>query len=208
MSDPGTAEEGVPRRLRFACACASAAEVADDPWTPVAKDGKLNDGTKELILNGVYGRPRTTAQLAQILGLSAPGVHRHVSELLTSELIREVEVPPEERGWSVERYYAPNFPVVLAADRQRFAPALDELAAAMAQAFLAQQAALADAFAGTSLAAQGAVLDDVLHYLYTTALRLARARLQADGLLPPPPAHRDGSQWLWWAEEAPAGEGR
>lgn len=201
--DEATAAGGGTSLLRFACACASGADIVDDPWTPVAKAGKLNDGTKELILNAVYRRPRTVALLAQALGLSAPAVHRHVTEMLASELIREVEVPAAERSWSVERYYAPNFPIVLAADRQLFMTVLDELAEEVAGAFRARQAALSETFSRTSLPTRGESLDDLLHYLYATAVRRARARLQADGLLPLPPPHRDGSRWTWWAEEAP-----
>ena len=46
--------------------------------------GAVPTSPKELILNALYRQPRTTAQLAQILGLSAPAVHRHVAELLDS----------------------------------------------------------------------------------------------------------------------------
>src|SRR5688572_29228972 len=47
------------RHLRFACACASALSGPDDPWVAVARDGKLSDGTKELVLNATYRQPRT-----------------------------------------------------------------------------------------------------------------------------------------------------
>jgi hypothetical protein len=59
-SSPG---DGVPG-LRFACACASAAPVAEDPWVAISQQRKLNDGTKERILNAIYREPRTVAQLA------------------------------------------------------------------------------------------------------------------------------------------------
>src|SRR5215211_6912875 len=94
--------------LRFACACTSAAPVAEDPWVAISQQNKLNDGTKERILNALYRRPRTIAQLAQHLGLSAPAVHRHVAELLASELIREVDAPEDGRRSALERYYRPN----------------------------------------------------------------------------------------------------
>ena len=98
MSDESGFQNSILARLGFACACASAVKVVDDPRSPVARAGTLNDGTRELILKAVSRRPRTTAQLAQLLGLSAPAVHRHMTELPASELIREVEVRPEERG--------------------------------------------------------------------------------------------------------------
>ncbi len=187
--------------LRFACACASAAPIAEDPWVAISQQRKLNDGAKELILNSLYRRPRTIAQLAQVLDLSAPTVHRHVAGLLASELIREVDAPGDGRRSPLERYYVPNFPVVLAADRAALQPVLNDLANAIVAAFRQRHGALSDAFARSSLPGRGEPLEALLHYLYATAARLARARLEAEGVLPPWPEHADGSRWVWWAEE-------
>ena len=206
MADGASSPVDGNRRLRFACSCASAGSVIDDPWAAVPHGGKLNDGTKELILNAVYRRPRTIAQLAQRLGISPPAVHRHVAALLADELIREVDVPATERGSAVERYYRPNFPVVLAADRETLQPVLEDLADEIAEAFRRRQGALADAFARTTLPARGEPFAALLHYLYATAARMARARMEAEGVLPPWPEHADGSRWIWWAEEGPETE--
>src|SRR5688500_14757189 len=102
---PGFDEQ---RWLRLACSCASATAVMSDPWAAIAHDGKLNDGTKELILNALAAQPRTITQLADLLGISTPGVHRHVTDLLASELIREVEPPTDGRRSGVERFYQPT----------------------------------------------------------------------------------------------------
>jgi DNA-binding transcriptional ArsR family regulator len=206
MTDRPAPSGADPRLLRFACSCASAADVADFPWTAISKQRKINDGTKELILNAIHDRPLTIAQLAQRLGLSAAAVHRHVAELLGSELIREAPVAESERRSSLERYYRPNFPVVLAADRLTFLPILEELAQVFAAAFRAEQQSLEEAFARTSLPARGENFEALLHYLYTAASRLARERLEAEGVLPAWPDHGDGSRWLWWAEEPPETE--
>jgi DNA-binding transcriptional ArsR family regulator len=197
LSPPGDGAQG----LRFACACASAAPVAEDPWVAISQQRKLNDGTKERILNALHRRPRTIAQLAQVLNLSAPTVHRHVAELLTSELIREVAAPQDGRRSALERYYHPNFPVVFAADRAALQPVLNDLANAVVAAFRERHDALADAFASTSLPTRGESFEALLHYFYATAVRLARERLEAEGDLPPWPEHTDGSRWVWWAEE-------
>ena len=167
----------------------------------IVNQRKLNDGTKELILNALFPQPRTSAQLAQQLGLSPPAVHRHVMELLASELIREVAPPTDGRRSGVARYYGPTFPIVLAADREALQPALDELALGIAAIFRAEQAALMRTFAETSLPARGESFAALLHYLYATATRMARERLEATGDLPPWPEHDDGSRWVWWAEE-------
>jgi len=188
-------------RLRFACACASAVPIGAEPWVAIVNQRKLNDGTKELILNAIYDQPRTITQLAELLGISAPAVHRHVVDLLGDELIQEVD-PAAQRSRGGERYYRPNFPVVLAADRTALQPVLEDLAADIAAAFGRRQNALANALAQTSLPARGEPVEMLLHYLYATATRLARARLEADGALPAWPEHADGSRWIWWAEEA------
>ena len=206
MTDQPSSPGDGAQVLRFACACTSAAPVAEDPWVAISQQRKLNDGTKELILNALSRQPRTVAQLAQLLGLSAPAVHRHVAELLVSELIREVAAPEDGRRSALERYYRPNFPIVLAADRAALQSVLDELADGIAANVRAQQAALAQAFERTSLPARGESFEALLHYLYATAARLARERLEAAGDLPPWPEHADGSRWVWWAEEPPETE--
>jgi DNA-binding transcriptional ArsR family regulator len=168
----------------------------------VSQQRKLNDGTKERILNALYRRPRTIAQLAQQLDLSPPTVHRHIMELLANELIREVDAPADGRRSAVERYYQPNFPVVVSADRAALEPVLSELADTFAAAFQAGHDDLDAAFARTSLPARGESFEALLHYFYATAARLARKRLEAEGVLPAWPEHADGSRWVWWAEEA------
>jgi DNA-binding transcriptional ArsR family regulator len=187
--------------LRFACACVSAAPVSEDPWVAISQQHKLNNGTKELILNALYRQPRTTAQLAQVLGLSAPAVHRHVAELLASELIREVAAPEDGRRSALERYYLPNFPVVLAIDQAAFQPALDALADAFSEAFRDRMGPLAEAFQRTSLPAREQPFEKLLHYFFAAAARMARAKLEVTGDLPAWPEHDDGSRWVWWAEE-------
>jgi hypothetical protein len=195
-------------RLRFACACASAFPSGEDPWVAIVNQRKLNDGTKELILNAIYRQPRTITQLAELLGISAPAVHRHVVDMLADDLIQEVDLAPPQRSRGSERYYRPNFPVVLAADRDALQPVLEDLAADIAAVFQQRQEALANALAETSLSARGEPVELLHHYLYATATRLARARLEAAGSLPPWPEHADGSRWIWWAEEAPETEVR
>jgi AcrR family transcriptional regulator len=195
-------------RLRFACACASAVPSGEDPWVAIVNQRKLNDGTKELILNAIYRQPRTITQLAELLGISAPAVHRHIGDMLADDLIQEVDLAAPQRSRGSERYYRPNFPVVLAADRDALQPVLEDLAANIAAVFQQRQEALANALADTSLPARGEPVELLHHYLYATATRLARARLEAAGSLPPWPEHADGSRWIWWAEEAPETEVR
>jgi DNA-binding transcriptional ArsR family regulator len=201
MTDQLAAPDDHLRTLRFACSCASAAPVTADPWAAIAKQGKLADGTKELILNALHQRPRSVTQLSAVLDLSAPAVHRHVIELLGSELIHEVPVPSSQRRSPTERHYRPNFPIVRAADRQALQPVLEQLAETFAGVFRARQDELVIAFTRTSLSAHGERFEVLLHYLFAAATRLARARLELTGDLPPWPEHGDGSRWVWWGEE-------
>ena len=83
MTDRPSSRVDDDHRLRFACACASAVPIAEDPWVAIVSQRKLNDGTKELILNAIYRQPRTITQLAELFGISAPAVHRHVVEMLS-----------------------------------------------------------------------------------------------------------------------------
>jgi hypothetical protein len=206
MTDAPSSRVDDDHRLRFACACASAVPIGEDPWVAIVNQRKLNDGTKELILNAIYRQPRTITQLADLLGISAPAVHRHVVDMLADDLIQEVDLAAPQRSRGSERYYRPNFPVVLAADRDALQPVLEDLAADIAAAFRRRHAALTNALADSSLPARGEPVELLRHYLYATATRLARARLEADGALPPWPDHADGSRWIWWAEEAPETE--
>jgi DNA-binding transcriptional ArsR family regulator len=206
MTDARSSHVDDDHRLRFACACATAVPVAEDPWVAIVNQRKLNDGTKERILNAIYRQPRTITQLAELLGISAPAVHRHISDMLGDELIQEVDLAAPERSRGSERYYRPNFPVVLAGDHAMLQLVLEDLAADIAAAFRRRQNALPNAFAQTSLPARGEAFETMLHYIYATATRLARERLEAAGELPPWPEHADGSRWVWWAEEAPETE--
>jgi DNA-binding transcriptional ArsR family regulator len=206
MTDKTSSHDEPDRRLRFACQCASAVPVAEDPWVAIPRQRKLNDGTKELILNLIHRQPRTITQLADLLGISAPAVHRHITELIAGELIREVDAPADGRRSGPKRYYAPNFPIVLATDRAVLQPILENLAIDIAAAFRGHREALAAAFAQTTLSESEGSFETLLHYLYATAVRTARAQLEAESGLPPWPEHADGSRWVWWAEEAPARE--
>ena len=77
--------------LRFPCECVSAQGGYSDPWAGISQNRLLPDGTKEEILNSLSREPKTTAQLAKELDLSQPSIHRHIGEMMVSELLRESE---------------------------------------------------------------------------------------------------------------------
>jgi DNA-binding transcriptional ArsR family regulator len=186
--------------LRFACDCVSARRGAcSDPWAGVAKNKLLMDGTKEEIINLVAEEPRTISQLAESLDLSAPSVHAHIGDMMRSELLRESE--EWEKQHPTERYYEPNFPVVKPGERAEFEKLCGEMAAQVADLFARRQPQLEQAFARTDLAARGWEFADVAHYLFARVQREARALLEGRGHLPPPAEHRNGAEWVFWAEQ-------
>lgn len=77
--------------LRFPCECVSSSPGGySDPWAEITRNKLLPNGTKEQILNVLAKGPKTITQIAEALGLSGPSIHTHISDLLRSELLREV----------------------------------------------------------------------------------------------------------------------
>jgi|SRR5215472_8778808 len=188
------------KTLKFPCECVSAKSGYSDPWAGIAQYGLLPDGTKELILNEVARQPKTIAQLAKELGLSQPSIHAHIDEMTTSELLREsVEM---EKRYPTERYYEPNFPVLKAGDRDEFLGICNDLSERVASLFEKRCAQMEKLFAETSVAGRGWEFADVNQYLYAQVQRGARELLEERGLLAPRARHRNGVDWVFWAEEA------
>ena len=170
-----------------------------DPWACVAKNKLLPNGTKEDILNLVYEQPKTIAQLAKELDLSQPTIHRHINEMMASELLRESE--EWERKYPTERYYEPNFPVFKTEECAEFRTLCEEMAQQLADLFEQRRASMEQAFRKTSLAAHGWELSDVTQCFYANMYRGARTLLEKRGLLSPRQKHANGAEWIFWAEE-------
>jgi hypothetical protein len=190
--------------LRFACDCVSAGKGRyTEPWAAISKNRLLPNGRKEEILNLVALEPRTISQLAHELELAPPSVHTHVNEMMESELLRESK--EWEKLHPKERYYEPNFPVVWADDRVEFEKICREMSAQFVQVFEKGQAKIEQAFNKTRLAEQGWQFADLAQYFYACIQRGARNRLEENGTLPPAEKHKNGVEWLFWAEEAETG---
>ena len=197
-----TVPEGF-KGLRFPCECVSSRRGGySEPWAAVAKNKLLPDGTKEEILNLVAREPGTISQLAETLGLSAPSVYAHVSEMLKSELLREAV--EWEKTHPAERYYEPNFPVIKEAEAEELCQLCDELAVKIADLFRKHRRKLEKAFGETPLAERGWDFAEVAQFIYASAQRRARGLLEQDGVLAPPKPHRNGVEWVFWAEEPQA----
>jgi DNA-binding Lrp family transcriptional regulator len=189
--------------LRFACECISARRGGySDPWASIAKDKLINDGTKEEILNLVARDPKTISQLAEALGLSAASIHKHITEMAESELLREST--ERERKHPAERYYEPNFLVVKARDHAEFDVLCRDMAERIADLFEKNCPQLERALSKTDLTNQGWAFSDLTQYLYARTQRGARELLEQRGALPPRQEHPNGAKWIFWAEEPKA----
>jgi DNA-binding transcriptional ArsR family regulator len=185
--------------LEFPCECVSSERGYSDPWAGVAQNKLLPDGTKEEILNILAKEPKTIAQIAQFLNLSQPSVHRHINEMVASELIRESA--EWERRYPAERYYEPNFPVVTAEVRAQFESLCGELARRMADMFEERHRKMESAFKKSGLEEKGWSYPEIAQYLYAKVQRGARALLEERGELSTRKKHLNGVEWIFWAEE-------
>jgi DNA-binding transcriptional ArsR family regulator len=199
MSSPEGKE---PRILQFACDCVSHLhQPMRDPWSYVTRAGLISSETKEIILNKTYREPKTVTQLAKEIGLSQPAIYKHVQELLASDMMREAALPDAEKTYRVEKYYEPNFPILLEEDVAQLEPVCREIAERITEVYWEHREDLENAFAGGSLEKRGYSLEDILDYLYSKIRRIGRSLLDEQGFFPELPEHRDGSRWVYWAEE-------
>jgi len=198
MSVPGDREG-----LRFPCECVSGRRSGySDPWAAIAKNKLLPDGTKEEILNLVAREPKTISQLAEALSLSPPSVFTHVNDMMKSELLRESA--EWEKKHPSERYYEPNFPVFRAEECAEFEAVCQEMTEQVAALFEKKRPQMERAYRKTGFASRGWELTDVTQCLYANMQRTARTLLEERGLLRQREKHKNGAEWVFWAEEPKA----
>lgn len=192
--------------LRFPCECVSS-RTGDysDPWAEITKNKLLPNGTKEEILNILAQEPSTITQIAEALGLAAPSVHTHVSDMLRSELLREAV--EWQKTHPAERYYEPNFPVFKAEECEEFIALCEEMSKELVTIFEKRRPKMERAFSKTGLSQQGWKLTDITQCLFANMYRGARTQLERRGLLSSRKKHANGARWVFWAE-APETNGR
>lgn len=193
------------KSLRFPCECVSAGPGGySDPWADITKRKLLPNGTKEQILNLVSREPKTISQLAEALNLSPPSVYTHINDLMKSELLRESE--EWEKKYPTERYYEPNFPVFKAEECAEFMALCQEMSQEVSALFEKNGKKIERAFRQTSLPKKGWELSDITQCLYANMQRSARTLLERRGVLSPRQKHKNGAEWIFWAEEPDAGK--
>ena len=188
--------------LLFPCECVSAKQGRySDPWAEITKNKLLPNGTKEEILNLLAHEPNTITQIAEQLGLSAPSVHTHITEMVRSELLREAV--EWEKTHPAEKYYEPNFPVFKAEECAEFRGLCEEMSKELVKLFEKKRQKMERAFSKTGLSTHGWELSDVTQCLFANMYRGARTQLEQRGLLATREKHANGAQWIFWAEEPP-----
>jgi DNA-binding transcriptional ArsR family regulator len=186
--------------LRFPCECVSSkAGGYSDPWAGITRNRLLPNGTKEEILNILAQGPNTVTQIAEELGLSAPSVHTHVRDMLGSELLREAL--EWEKSHPAERYYEPNFPVIKDDEAKDLCKLCDTLARTVAELFKKQRRNLEKAYSDTPLPDRGWEFSDIAQFVFANVQRRAREELEKEGMLASAKPHRNGVDWIFWAEE-------
>jgi len=183
--------------LEFSCSCINS---LDDPWSYVSRSGSLSSETRQIIINKIYKEPKTVTQLAKEIGLSQPAIHKHVVELLNEGLIKEVEVPENERAFKREKYYSPTFPVVLKSDLGILEPILMEIVEEVAAIIKKNEDRLKSGFDSTSMPKRLLAFEDLTFFLYKKIIDLTREKFEREGFFPEIPL-RKGEKWVFWAEE-------
>ncbi len=184
--------------LKFPCDCFTESEVCEEPWALIAKRGVFKGGTKEKILNLMHERPRTIAQLSELLELSQPTIHRHLSGLISGGLITNSK--DTQRTYTVERYYKPTFPVITEADQENFRGVVDEIAGDISRSFSSRAGTLRQLFEQSDAAKSGWEFEEFAQYLMQVASRTARRMLEEEGALASS-LHDSENGILFWATE-------
>ena len=186
--------------LLFPCECVSArTENYSDPWSPISRNRLFSDGTKEDIINLIADGPKTISQIAKALELSPPSVHKHINELVLSELIRDSN--EWEKLHPKERYYEPNFPVIDHVECAAMEEICREISDEFVRLFREARPRFEAAFQTTRLAKAGWTIEDVSQCLFARIQRSARRTLEESGSVKSAEPHRNGVSWSFWAEK-------
>lgn len=157
-------------------------------------------------MNLVAAGPKTISQLAKALKLSAPSIHKHINELLDSELLRDSL--EWEKLHPKERYYEPNFPIVNTADCAEMEAICGEISNTLVGLFEEARPRFEQAFQNTELVNKGWTLDDLSQCLFARIQRSARQKLEARGSVKPAQPHGNGVVWSFWAEQTERNNGK
>jgi len=125
----------------------------------------LNSETRRIILNKIYRTPLTGAHIADEIGISRPSISDHLRILRQAQIIKEADYDRDEKRYVVEKYYTPNFPVMLQEDREIVEGLAKEIGRKIAGLIQGYVERMEEIFAQTSPAKKGWALKDVYPYI-------------------------------------------
>ncbi len=166
-----------------------------NPWTYLVKPAVAK------ILEALHREgPLTVKQISESVGLSQTTVSRHVGDLIEIELLREVEVPEEERSYKVEKFYEPNFPIFSREDKERISQVKREVGERTAAVIIDNMDRLREVFESTSASSSGWSFEDlsIRHYMLQPS---SHKVLAERGYLSDPPERPGGNWWWVYGEE-------
>lgn len=125
----------------------------------------LSSETRRILLNKIYRKPMTGAHIADEIGISRASISDHLRILREAGIIKEAEFGRDEKRYVVEKYYTPNFPVMLLEDREMVEDLAREIGGRIAGLIEQYVERMEEVFSGISPAAKGWRLRDVYPYI-------------------------------------------
>ncbi len=175
-------------------------------WPPKALD---SESRMAIITKLFYNGSMTVKQMADDMGLSSTTILRHVEILLDVEMIKEVQVPDEDKSYKRERYYDVTFPIWSFKDRETMKPVYEKIGAETAIIIKKHLDDLKEAYEQTELRGKGWEFDDPSIYSYimsTATCTLTRQIMEKHGLKPILDEHPDNKWGVTGYEAEELGE--
>lgn len=129
----------------------------------------LKNKTRQTIIIRLYKRPMTVTQLAQHFELSQPAVFGHIQTLLNAGLVKEVDLPEDQKRYKGEKYYIPGFPIISEEDKKIMEPICKKIGEETTSVYQRHKSELLDALQNTSLSKAGFTFKDLWGWIRVLA---------------------------------------
>jgi len=158
----------------------------------------LENETRQIIVTKLYKKRMTVTQLAEDLGLSQPAVFGHVQTLLEAGLIKEADVPEEEKKYKGEKYYILGFPIISDEDKEIIQPVCKKISEETAKVYELHKEELLELLKGTPLSKAGFTFQDLWGWIrvlaFFPALSIEKEK---------PPQWPSGARFYFYGEIRP-----
>lgn len=168
-----------------------------NPWTYLTKPAAMK------ILDALFREgPMTLKQLSASTGLSTTTVSKHLHDLLEMQLLREVDVPEEDRRFKVEKFYEPSFPIFTQEDQKKVKMIQREIGEKVAEVVIENIRRFEEVFETTDARKRGWSFEDhaVRFYMLQPSYHSVLTRR---GHLSDWPKRPGGNWWWVFGEEKP-----